>query len=352
MVHTEQSHKGRRASNEDNLKIANITVDGTNILIASLADGMGGHLSGEVASRMAVELFVGRLEDAVRRGRDEEHLRAAVRDAFQEINQEILARGRDDPQLADMGTTLTAAVVVEGRYLIASLGDSRAYRIREEDIRQLTEDHSAGVQSLKEGLISEAEARESRYANSLTKFLGTTESYPPDIFPERGFYQAENGEILLLCTDGISGFLDEFRIYESVVQTRLIDHAAKNLVAEAFVQGSRDNMSVILVEISPLTRREPFLSPRPLPLSRKPPRALKKRAIIALIIACLALETALVMGCLKYLRPSRPKPPAAEPSIIKPARLEQKPDSLETDHQNEIAVQEERPILAPGQYEK
>jgi serine/threonine protein phosphatase PrpC len=254
------SQAGRRRANEDAALIRELSIQGKSILIAAVADGMGGHLSGDVASRMAVEGIITHLEKELEGGVEESHVREAICAAYSSINENLLAQGEKDIRLQDMGTTLTALIVIEDHFVISNLGDTRAYRISNEQIEQITEDHSAGAQSLKEGTITEIEAREHRFSGSLIRYLGASEDYPPDIFPEEGFFEIDKGQVLMLCSDGVSGVVDEIDIYEQIIQTESIDRAAHNLIRLAYLKGSKDNMTIILVETKPLPRIKPYLT--------------------------------------------------------------------------------------------
>ncbi|MCX5842193.1 MAG: protein phosphatase 2C domain-containing protein [Deltaproteobacteria bacterium] len=248
------SHKGRRKTNEDSIEICEFEAGGKKIILAAIADGMGGHLSGEVASQIAAKGFVDHVEQSLKKSLEPENIKVAIFEAYKAVNQQIIAKSRKDAAAGDMGSTLTAAIIIGTEYLISNLGDSRAYRIPKDDIVQVSQDHSAGAESLRDGLINEIEAKGNRYANTLTRFLGSEDAFMPDIYPEQGFFKTSLGEILLLCTDGVSGVLDEISIYEQVAEAPDIGKAAQKLVLSAYRKGSLDNMSVILIEPLSQTR--------------------------------------------------------------------------------------------------
>lgn len=305
-----KTHQGRRKKNEDFLLVDQFKVDKTEVTLAALADGMGGHFSGEIASKIAGEKFISDLKKVLKVKPSESSIRIKIMRTYMSINKDILDAEKKSPDHKDMGTTLTTLMLIGQRYLLTSLGDTRAYRIREEEIQQVTKDHSAGAEALREGFITEIEAKKSHYANSLLKYLGTQDAFAPDIFPEVGFIIAEPGEVILLCTDGISGVLDELEIYDQVVQTPSLELAVENLITLAFDRGSKDNMSVILVEIGGLKRKQPYLplysSPRVAESTpRKGERAGKKswkNYYVALLAVLIILEGGLVFRLLDEMR--------------------------------------------------
>lgn len=301
------------------------------MIIAAAADGMGGHHSGEIASKIAVENFVLDLRKALKENLTESTIRSVIQQSYYSINQKILEAGKKNSNMKNMGTTLTGLIMVDNSYLICFLGDTRLYRIREDDIRQVTIDHSAGAESLREGLITEIEAKKSHYANSLTKYLGSPESYAPDIFPKNGFFWAEEGEVLLLCTDGISGAIEEIDIYEQIIQTRSIEQAAKNLVFLSYARGSKDNMSAVLLEVGNLRRKKPLLpdySELAVSLDKKGKKSKRERKkkrpfLIILIALLLILEAVLVLNLFETLgkEPGEEQVPGEAAEVVKELKL-------------------------------
>lgn len=292
---------GRRRANQDFLHVEQFATEENDVMIAVIADGMGGHHAGEVASRLAVEIFSEFMKQEMKKNLTEWAIRNNILRAYSAVNEQILEKEKRHPEMRDMGTTLTALIFVNRRFLVCSLGDSRAYKISAEDIRQLTVDHSAGAEAIRQGLISEIEAQKSHYSNSLTKYLGTNETFVPDIFPVNGFLQAESGDVFMLSTDGVSGVLDELSIYEQVVQTPSLKQAAQNLLSLSYVQGSKDNMSLVLMEMPRMERKKPYVALFGEAAAARPKREKKKSkkaAFLAAAFVLIVLES--IFGILIY----------------------------------------------------
>jgi len=230
-----ESIAGQRPYQEDSVLAHNLP-DGR--VLVAVADGMGGHAAGEVASALALEMLVSALEDG-----------AELADAFTRANSEVHQRARE-PGKQGMGTTLVAALVDNGEYLVANVGDSRGYLISESGIRQLTEDHSFVAEAVKRGQ-SEEEAMATPWKDALTRSIGTDENVDVDVF---GPFPVKDGTALLICSDGLYKTLtddDLARIYEQSGGPR---GAAQSLVSSAFESGSDDNISVVIAEYGEVPR--------------------------------------------------------------------------------------------------
>lgn len=223
-----------RKQNEDSL-----CVD-PELAFFAVADGMGGHLAGEVASRMAIESVVHRLKAGDRADTVKNLL-----DGVRQANSEIYAASKTDGSCRGMGTTLTAAVVRGGELILAHVGDSRAYIIRGDKIHLLTEDHSLVQEMIRHGGITKEEAREHPHRNVLTRALGTDPLVDVDLIS----FKPEKGDILLICTDGLCGLVEDGEILDLVRASAGPDRAVKGLVDEALKRGGSDNISVIVVEM-------------------------------------------------------------------------------------------------------
>lgn len=175
------------------------------------------------------------------------------------MNEKLILNSKRNSTLKDLGTTLTVLVLQDSNYWIAHIGDTRAYLIGEESIERFTTDHSALSESIKEGLISETDASEFPYSNALTRYLGSEHQFYPDILPLTGSYEVKEGDIILLCSDGIHSVINDFEIYEQILYTENIMQAGENLLSLAYRNGSKDNMSVIILEFGNLRRKRPSL---------------------------------------------------------------------------------------------
>lgn len=218
--------------------------------VAILADGMGGYNAGEVAASMATSLLASGFARLLRAAAEEPGLldqpEGLMHDEICGANAAIFHAAQHESQYAGMGTTLVMAWFIGKQVHIAHVGDSRAYLWRDEALRCLTRDHSLLQEQIDSGMISLDEARLSNNRNLVTRALGVEQEVEVDICA----HSLCEGDVLLLCSDGLNDMLDDDRIAEtlSVFQTNL-DEAAQQLVDNANDYGGRDNVSVILVRV-------------------------------------------------------------------------------------------------------
>jgi PPM family protein phosphatase len=203
-----------------------------------VADGMGGAQAGEVASRIAIETFEPGLPDA---GTAEERLAQLVREA----NRRIYERSRTEHESAGMGTTLTAAYLDHGALAIAHVGDSRAYMLRDGVLKRLTQDHSLVDELVRRGKLTEQQAAEHPQRSIITRALGPE----PEVEVDTWSYPARAGDILLLCSDGLTSMISEDRVAAILNSTDTLDRAADELIAGANEAGGRDNITVVLFRV-------------------------------------------------------------------------------------------------------
>jgi PPM family protein phosphatase len=203
-----------------------------------VADGMGGAQAGEVASRIAVEAFEEGLPDS---GSPEERLAERVREA----NAQIYERSRADRGRAGMGTTLTAAYVDDTHVAIAHVGDSRAYLFRDGSLQRLTQDHSLVDELVRRGKLTEEQAAEHPQRSIITRALGPE----PDVEVDTWTYPARAGDVILLCSDGLTSMISEERVKTILVEHHGLDAAADALIREANEAGGRDNITVVLFRL-------------------------------------------------------------------------------------------------------
>jgi serine/threonine protein phosphatase PrpC len=203
----------------------------------AVADGMGGHQGGEVASSLALETL-GRLNA----GQDGA-LRALV-DEIRRANRDVLEKGGADPALQGMGTTLTVLLTEGEKAHVAHVGDSRAYLLRDGNLQQLTEDHTLVQRMVREGRLTPDEADHHPQRSILTRALGVDEEIPVDELT----LPIHSGDRLLLCTDGLTGMIGEKRIQDILEAQRDPQAASDQLVDEANRAGGDDNITVIVVD--------------------------------------------------------------------------------------------------------
>jgi len=238
-----------REHNEDSLASA------AEIGLYVLADGMGGYSAGEVASGIAVNTTVAMTREAFKFANLEavDHLtrlsRPAIilRDAVQRANKLIHQTSATQPQCQGMGTTIVAALFYDNTLLTAHVGDSRLYRVRGDQLEQMTADHSLLAELVARGMCTEEEAKSSNNKNYVTRALGID----PSVDVTVGEYAVEVGDFYLLCSDGLTDMLEHDEIYMTI--NRFQDNPAmiaQKLVARANDYGGKDNVSVIGVLVA------------------------------------------------------------------------------------------------------
>lgn len=210
-----------------------------------VADGMGGHAAGEVASRLAVSTLVEELAASPLEDRTPATALATLRAAVLAANRAILERAARDPRCAGMGTTLTALLTTgDGSSLcLAHVGDSRAYRLSGDALEQLTTDQTWVQEQVALGRLTPEEARYHPAAAVLTMALGTTTE--PDIQTWTG--SARAGDVFLLCSDGLTGPVEDAVLQATLAKPAPVEELAAELVAAANGAGGPDNISVIVL---------------------------------------------------------------------------------------------------------
>ncbi len=265
-----------RTGNEDSLLIEPP--------LYAVADGMGGHRAGEIASRVALdELFAtapGHL-DAKALGR-------AVRSA----NRAVIAAADKSRTRTGMGTTLTAAMIDGTHIAIAHVGDSRAYLMTGERLTRLTDDHSMVADLMRQGSLTEEEARFHPQRSVITRALGSDSSMVADVFEVDG----SPGDRLLLCTDGLTGMLADERIAEILLAERQPERAVRTLVDAANRAGGYDNVTAIVVDLTS-TSASDYEPNRGSAASGR-----RNAARLLWVVAAAALLSAAVWGAYSYSR--------------------------------------------------
>jgi serine/threonine protein phosphatase PrpC len=203
-----------------------------------VADGMGGAQAGEVASRLAIEAFQHELPGS---GPPEQRLAECVRAA----NRTIYEMSRSEDERAGMGTTLTAAYLDDSDLAIAHVGDSRAYLFRDRRLKRLTQDHSLVEELVRRGKLTEEQAAEHPQRSIITRALGPE----PDVEVDTWTYPVQAGDVLLLCSDGLTSMISEETITEILAGTPVLRDAAERLIGAANEAGGRDNITVILFSL-------------------------------------------------------------------------------------------------------
>lgn len=209
--------------------------------LIAVADGMGGHLGGGTAAAMAVDALraVGQATDPT-----------VLLDALTGANRAIARAAADDPDLTGMGTTATAALLESGILYLVHVGDSRAYLIRGGRIIQVTEDHSVVAEMVRRGTLSADAAENHPARHVITRALGVDAEVQIDALR----VDLEPGDVVLLCTDGLSGPVDDGEILAAVEEATALQDAAEALVRMANEAGGPDNVTVVLARVDAVTR--------------------------------------------------------------------------------------------------
>ncbi|QGG56771.1 Stp1/IreP family PP2C-type Ser/Thr phosphatase [Paenibacillus sp. B01] len=251
MLTVNRSDIGRiRMANEDR-SWAGVTAGG--LTLAIVADGMGGHQAGDVASQLAVDAFREAMEP-LPAGVSADEAGRMLQEAIRRANEVVYDMASRNEQYHNMGTTVVAALFVEEtRLILGHIGDSRAYRISEQGIAQLTEDHTLVNELVRSGQISFEEAAHHPRRNVLTRALGTDEEVELDV----RMLDWQPGDILLLCSDGLSGMLDDSELLQVAGDAgESLEAKADRLISLALAAGGDDNITVVLMQSGAATDGE------------------------------------------------------------------------------------------------
>lgn len=230
-----------REQNEDNIAMA------PEAGLVVVADGMGGHRAGEVASRLAVDVIQRHVLDTLSGAGESTNGSievALVRDAIQQANQAIYAHARANPEYAGMGSTVVVALFYGDKLCVGHVGDSRLYRFRDTILEQVTEDHSVVQELISRGLVTAEEARQSISKNLVTRALGID----PDVEADVAEHDVYDDDVYLLCSDGLNDILADGDLELMLTELgRNLEATARQMVDTANERGGPDNISVILV---------------------------------------------------------------------------------------------------------
>ncbi len=219
-----------------------------------VADGMGGHAAGEVASDMATRLVAEGYKPV--RGMSDDELMAQMVAAIRAANAAIFERTLQEHDKRGMGTTATVLALLPRRYLIGQVGDSRAYVLRGGVMTQITKDHSYVQEQVDAGRLTPEEARVHPYANVITRCVGSSGDVVPDLY----IGTLEVGDLVLLASDGLTGMVEDEDLQEILEKGTSLEERVDRLIEEANRRGGLDNITMILVqvdEVSPPTGEMP-----------------------------------------------------------------------------------------------
>jgi protein phosphatase len=214
-----------------------------------VADGMGGQVAGKEASETAVEMVKALFAAKAKTGKPLKDIKRFLVDAARNANKAVFKKG--EAQAANMGTTLTMAFIADHNAFIGHVGDSRAYHIRAREIRQVTEDHSLAEDMVKKGKATREEVKTSPMRSMLTRSIGTKGEVAVD---EPIGIELEEGDCLVLCTDGLTNLVEDQEILSAVHNTADLQKACNKLVDMARQRGGHDNITIVAAEFGDLER--------------------------------------------------------------------------------------------------
>ena len=229
-----------RAQNQDAFRIEELD---RHTILAVVCDGMGGAKSGNIASRLAIDVFVDEVKNSWKASMTQEQTEQALENAVKLANFTVYDQARQFEDFAGMGTTLVAALLSGKNATIVNVGDSRCYHITRSDIRRITVDHSVVQMMVDRGELTAEEARSYPGRNYITRAVGTEPTVQSDLFAIR----VERGDALLLSSDGLHNEVDDQEILFEVVHGVNNDNCCQRLLDIANMRGSPDNVTSVLV---------------------------------------------------------------------------------------------------------
>jgi PPM family protein phosphatase len=209
-----------------------------------IADGMGGHLAGEVASTLAVDIIHSSIQNNLKYISLSRFPSRFIKQSINEANRAIYSLASKNPELYAMGTTITLGCRIDNELYLGQVGDSRAYLIRAEKIKQLTQDHSLVAHLVKQGTITAEEARFHPDRGKILRCVGIAADIDVDTFS----LALTDGDALVFCSDGLTGGVVDEDILRCVIETDNVIYACENLINKANSSGGEDNISVIVVK--------------------------------------------------------------------------------------------------------
>jgi serine/threonine protein phosphatase PrpC len=229
-----------RSGNEDNHD-SNVNA---NRGIFVVADGMGGHAAGEVASLMAVQTVMRELAE-LKEIDDAGKAASRLSDSLRTANRNIHDRTLAESDKQGMGTTASVLVLDENRYLIGQVGDSRVYLLRDGALLQITKDHSYVQEQVDAGFLTPEQAKYHPYSNVITRCVGASQDVEPDVY--RG--DSRIGDVFLVASDGLTGMVDDRRIHTLLMSRAEPERKVHSLISEANGRGGLDNITAIVVHV-------------------------------------------------------------------------------------------------------
>ncbi len=230
----------KRADNQDTCVYELLDADRAVFVVC---DGMGGAQAGNVASSIAAGVFLDHVKQHLRPHVSDRYAQSVLQNAVNFANYEVYRRSVTDESCSGMGTTLVGGFFQEGHGMLANIGDSRAYRLSPDGIARITRDHSVVEEMVASGRITEEQARRHPRRNLITRALGTDERVRADYYP----FTLEEPQMLLLCSDGLSGMIEDSSIHSIYLEHADAETCARSLVDAANDGGGQDNITAFLL---------------------------------------------------------------------------------------------------------
>ena len=247
MITYGDTHKGMVRTNNQDGYVIEIFDDQKTVLLV-VCDGMGGANAGNVASHVALEIFSSNVQNQFENEMDETATEDMLRISAQNANRAVYEISLKQPECRGMGTTLVGAIAQGEKVTLINIGDSRAYVITKEDIKQITEDHSFVQEMVRKGKLTPEEARNHPHKNLITRAIGVDTFVDSDLF----HYTMEKDDILLLCSDGLSGMVEDYEIANIVREAESLEQAVNTLIMRACDNGGLDNITAALYSCADL----------------------------------------------------------------------------------------------------
>ncbi|HBF7434369.1 TPA: Stp1/IreP family PP2C-type Ser/Thr phosphatase [Clostridioides difficile] len=250
MVYSCASHIGKiRKNNEDYCEGEVIDTEHGPIGIFAIADGMGGHKKGEVASKLAVENIIDFLKENLLQHDNVkiDYIDDILKQAYNNVNSIVHKKSMEDIEFEGMGTTLVTAIVYNNVLYVANVGDSRCYLLTDEKFDKITIDHSVVEELMMAHVITEEEARRHPQRNRITRAIGTDDMVVVDIFKK----EIKKSDIILLATDGLTWFIDDEDIRDLILdyEYERTSNISEELISMANDVSGKDNVSVIVIKV-------------------------------------------------------------------------------------------------------
>ncbi|MCL2819891.1 MAG: Stp1/IreP family PP2C-type Ser/Thr phosphatase [Oscillospiraceae bacterium] len=234
-----------RKHNQDVFQM--LSNDDKNIAVLVVCDGMGGANAGNIASELAADAFMRYIKEEIESLADDysqSDIAVMMTNAVLAANTEVFEKSLEDEEFAGMGTTLTAAISTTHGEVVANVGDSRLYHVTEDNIVQITRDHSVVEDMIERGEITRVEARRHPSRNLITRALGTGVYEPPDIF----FIKMNIGDTIILCSDGLTNVVMDNEIQTQLQSGATVRESCEDLVDKALERGAPDNVTVVILK--------------------------------------------------------------------------------------------------------